>query len=148
MRQADLCYSLLLIISIMGCEGSPKNGASDMSQDDAKPVSGPAIPDKKSEYRSLLDRYRKATAEGHEGAEARVLRRELSRACDDLVKQELPIGVTEDKVLEILGTPAGRMGNELLYCGESTNYFHFFTIIDNKLTRHIYSYAFDLEAGR
>ena len=67
MSQAYLGFSLLLIVGIIGCEGSPKNGAAEISQADAKPVYGPAIRDKRSEYRSLLDRYRKARRTGTRG---------------------------------------------------------------------------------
>lgn len=108
----------------------------------AKPV------DKKAEYRRLRERYDKIAVEQRDSQEGLRLRKRLSKATGSLIESDLPLGTPKSKVIETLGPPSGEIGDVLLYTGETTGFFHEIQIVDNKVTKIMHGYIYDIEGGR
>jgi len=103
---------------------------------------------KAAEYRKIAAQYDGLGSEQRVNPDNVKLRKRISELCGEIVKEQLPLGVSKEKVQETLGAPIGELSDALLYSGDSIGWLHSFKFKDGKLIKHGHVFSLDLEGGK
>jgi hypothetical protein len=141
-----IALATALVIAGPGCERRAREGnvdsASVPATDKDEKVGEAALGER---YRTLLARYR---GMDHATQDAADVREQMSKLCDEIVRRFLPVGVSQNTVVRVLGQPASENGDELIYYGRERSWFNIFRFRDKALISYDHENILDLEGGR